>query len=484
MKTKNMIFLSLVLSLFFFSVLSSPGFSFIDQGLQIGVKESVKNILRTDYPQLLMEKGICDSQGREIEQRLSALLERSAGANEKQILTAALKLLNYMPDNLGGFPQCAFDRPVGQKLTSFGHTKVSENIDADAEGSACPVGGIGSGSFEWTISGNFRYWFLKPGWMVDDTVWANQFHVYMRHNQRSVAHTLSTDVPPGNELQSWAWNYPEGEGSYFALYPKSGFSYETNQDLPVKIAVTQFSPVIAHNYRETSYPVAVYKWILTNPHSSPAEVSIMLTWQNMAGWKPLAEAPLAHPSDFIWDRKSSKNFNQLVSEGNKKGILFTQEDMNVRSGNAMTGSMCIAAAEIPGKMRIFHHVDFNPLGNGREVWDSFSRDGTLSNSNGSRNVSGSETLAGAIAVKVILNPQEHLEFPMAVAWDFPYYEFEKGVKYRRKYTEFYDSSGQNAFDIAAQALDNFKEWEAAVDGWQQEIIDAHNLPDWFKQALF
>lgn len=484
MKTKNKIFLSFVSSIFFFSVLSSPGFSFIDQELQLGVKESVKNILKTDYLQLLMEKGICDSQGREIEQRLSALLERSAGNNEKQILAAALKLLNYMPNNLGSFPQCAFDRPVGHKLTSFGHTKVSENIDAKAEASACPVGGIGSGSFEWTMSGNFRYWFLKSGWMVDDTVWANQFHVYMRQNQRSVAQTLSTDFPPGNELQSWAWNYPEGEGSYFALYPKSGFSYETNQDLPVKIAVTQFSPVIAHNYRETSYPVAVYKWILANPHSVPAEVSIMLTWQNMVGWKPLAEAPLAHPSDFMWSRKSSKNINRLVNEGNKKGILFTQEDVDVQSGNAMTGSMCIAAAEVPGKMRVFHHVDFNPQGNGREVWDSFSRDGTLSNSSRSRSVSGDDALAGAIAVKVILNPKEHLEFPMAVAWDFPYYEFEKGVKYRRKYTEFYDSGGQNAFDIAAQALDNFKEWEGAVDVWQKEIIDDHNLPDWFKQALF
>lgn len=484
MKNKNNIFFCFITSIAFLSALVANGFPFGDQDIEVADKDIVMTILKADHMQLLMEKGICDSQGKEIEQRLSALLQRSIGNNEKQILDSVLRRLNYLPDNLGGFSQCAFDRPIGFKLSSFGHTKVSENIDARAEGSACPVGGIGSGSFEWTMSGNFRYWFLKPGWMVDDTVWADQFHVFIRQNQRAVAQTLSADPPPESKLQSWAWNYPEGKGSYFALYPKSGFSYETNEDFPVDIAVTQFSPVIAHNYRETSYPVAVYKWILSNPHSVPAEVSIMLTWQNMIGWTPLAEAPLAHPSDFIWDKKSHNNINRLVNEGNKKGILFTQEDPNVQSGNAMTGSMCIAAAEIPGKMRVFHHVDFNPEGNGREVWDLFSRDGTLSNSNGSRKVLGEDALAGAIAVKVILGPKERLEFPIVVSWDFPYYEFEKGVKYKRKHTEFFGSDGQNAFAIAAEALDKFQDWEAAVDAWQKAIIDRRDLPDWFKQALF
>jgi non-lysosomal glucosylceramidase len=158
---------------------------------------------------------------------------------------------------------------VGYKLTQFGHTKSPGDIDATAEGSACPVGGIGAGSFERTISGNFRYWFLKLGWMVDDIVWANQFHVYMNKGNQTIAQTLSADVPPSSaNLQSWRWNYPQGEGSYFALFPKSGFSYEKNDAFPAKLAVTQFSPVLPNNYRETSYPVAIYKWIAENPNNN------------------------------------------------------------------------------------------------------------------------------------------------------------------------------------------------------------------------
>ncbi|MFP4081381.1 MAG: GH116 family glycosyl hydrolase [Candidatus Aminicenantes bacterium] len=453
-----------------------------------GQEDNIREKLQTRYIQLLMEKGICDDQGREIEGRIGKLIQeaRTSGlADSEEILAHILRKLNYARENLGNFPPCAFDRPVGYKLTLFGRTKQAGNIEAHAEGSACPVGGMGAGSFERTISGNFRYWFLKSGWMVDDTLWANQFHIYMKKGERIVAQTLSTDEPPAGEgLGSWKWNYREGEGSYYALFPKSGFSYERNQNLPARIAVTQFSPVIPHNYRETSYPVAVFKWIVENRTEEPVEVSVMLTWQNMIGWEAHAPSPQTHPNDFAWDRKSRGNFNQFVQKSQKKGIVFKKEDMDIKSGNAMTGTMCMAASEITGKTRVYWHTDFDPLGEGREVWETFSADGTLSNSRDSRTAGEEQALAAALAVKCTLQPKEHVEFPVVVAWDFPFYEFEEKVKYRKKYTRFFGDTGENAFAVASEALDKYQEWEQAVDKWQQEIVEDTRFPDWFKQALF
>ncbi|NIM90945.1 MAG: hypothetical protein GTO17_08355 [Candidatus Aminicenantes bacterium] len=448
--------------------------------------EAIKKKVKSQYLQLLMEKGICDDQGKEIAERLDKLIQRAKASglrSDNTIIRYILDRLNYTKANLGNFPQCAFDRPIGYKLTDFGHTKAPENIDATAEGSACPVGGIGAGSYEWTISGNFRYWFLKSGWMVDDTLWANQFHVFMKKGDQSIVHTLSTDEPPSEQLQSWKWNYPEGKGSYYALFPKSGFSYEKNIELPVKIAVTQYSPVIPHNYKETSYPVAVYKWIVENPDRKAAEVSVMLTWQNMVGWEAKVKN-LQVSTDFAWDRKSAGNLNQFVQDGNKKGILFRNEKMDIKRGNAMTGTMCIAAQEIPGKAKVYYHTDFDPQGSGEEIWKTFSADGTLSNSQDSRTGKGKETLAAAIAVKLTLGPKERLEFPVVITWDLPFYEFEKGVKYRKRYTEFFGADGDNAFTIASEALDKYQEWEKTIDDWQQNIIENPRLPDWFKQALF
>jgi non-lysosomal glucosylceramidase len=441
-------------------------------------------MLVRQYTDLLVEKGLCDGKGREIDGRIGRFIQaaRAKGwKRDKEALNSILTELNYSESNLGNFPACAFDRPIGHKLGWFGKTVAAGNIDGQAEGSACPVGGIGAGSFEWTISGNFRYWFLKSGWMVDDTVWADQFHVFMKQGEKSVARTLSADAPASSLLQAWNWKYPAGKGSYYALFPKSGFSYEQNEDFPVALAVTQFSPVIPHNYRETSYPVAVYKWTAENRSGQPVEVSIMLTWQNMVGWEPVSRAGSA---DFAWDRKSAQNFNEFARDGLKKGIVFKRKSPDLRAGNAMTGSMAIAAVEIPGKVTVSYDADFDPASDGREIWATFAAEGTLSNAADARIVSGTETTAGAIAVRLSLKPHERCEFPIVVAWDFPYYEFEKGVKYRKKYTEFFGASGDQAFAIAGEALDKYKEWEQAIDSWQNKILQDRRLPGWLKQVLF
>jgi non-lysosomal glucosylceramidase len=455
-------------------------------GELFGSDKDVKNQLRKSHMQLLMEKGICDDQGTEIEGRFDRLISQARDKGfkkDRDIVNNILDRLNYMKTNLGNFPQCAFDRPIGHKLKKFGHTKADSNIDAIAEASACPVGGIGAGSFERTISGNFRYWFLKLGWMMDDTVWANQFHVYIKKGDDIFVQTLSTDAPPQEELQSWNWNYPEGMGSYFALFPKSGFSYEKNVKFPIKLAVTQYSPILPQNYRETSYPVAIFKWIAENPSNESVEVSVMLTWQNMIGWQARTKA-IMRTTDFMWERNSTGNFNQIVQEGTKRGIVFRKKGMDLRTGNDMFGTMCIAAEGLPGKINVFYQTEFDPLGNGLEVWQPFSKDGMLLNSQNFRTVDKDEATAGAIAVKITLEPGERVEFPMVVAWDFPYAEFEKGVKYRKKYTEFFDASGENAFAIACEALEKYDEWERAIDDWQNNIIPNSSLSDWFKQTLF
>ncbi len=444
----------------------------------------VRKILFSRHSDLLIEKAVCDEKGREISGRLSRIIQeaRSKGMrSDRQIIYYVLDELNFAPTNLGRFPECAFDRPIGHTLGWYGKTAAPGNIEAQAEGSACPVGGIGAGSLEWTMSGNFRYWFLKSGWMVDDTVWADQFHVFMKQGDKTIAQTLSTASPPAGSLQSWKWRYPAGKGSYYALFPKSGFSYERNESFPVKLAVTQFSPIIPHNYRETSYPVAVYKWIAENPSAEPAEISIMLTWQNMIGWEAVAKT---NSADFAWDRRSGGNSNVFVQDGLQKGIVFQKKGPDLKTGNAMTGSMCIAAAEVPGKTVVSFHADFDPAKDGSEIWTAFSKDGTLSDSTASRTASTQEELAGAIAVKVALGPGERVEFPLVIAWDLPYYEFGKGVKYRKKYTDFFGASGERAFVIAGEALQKYREWEKTIDAWQAPLLADSRLPGWLKQALF
>jgi non-lysosomal glucosylceramidase len=450
------------------------------------LQTDIKKTFERQYLQLLIEKGLYDDQGLEIESRLSNAVQeafRLGYKTQNSIVSFILGQLNHRPGNLAGFPPCAFDRPVGYKLDKFGHTNSPGTTDATAEGSACPVGGIGAGGFERTISGNFRYWFLKLGWMVDDTVWANQFHVFLKKGNKVLVQTLSTDSPPDPKtLSAWKWSYPSGQGSYYALFPKSGFSYEQNEAFPADLALVQFSPVIPGNYRETSFPVAVYRWIAKNPSRAPIEVSVLLTWENMVGWDAGPDLSGQQESS-LWVKNSAYNFNEFVQDGPKKGIVFKKKNMDIKSGNALTGTMSIATLEIPGKTVVYYQTDFDPRGSGAEVWQKFANDGTLPNEKTVSEARKDRRTAGALAVKFALKPGERLQVPFVVSWDFPYYEFEKGVKYRKKYLEFFGETGENAFVIAKEALDRYRDWEAAIDRWQKEIVQDSRLPDWLKQAL-
>ncbi|MGA2534166.1 MAG: GH116 family glycosyl hydrolase [Candidatus Aminicenantales bacterium] len=446
----------------------------------------IQKTLRDRYLALLMEKGICDDAGREIDGRLGRMIDEAGKAGRKSdqdVLKFVLAGLNFTPSNLAGFPACAFDRPIGYTLQGFGHTIADGNIDATAMGSACPVGGIGAGGFERLMSGNFETWFLKSGWMVEDTVWADQFHVYMKSGGRTIAQTLSTDAPPSEAgLGSWAWRYPAGKGDYYALFPKSGFSYEKNGEWPVKLAVVQFSPVIPGNYRETSFPVAVYRWIAENPQDRPAELSLLLTWQNMVGWEAV-QAGSASETLFKWARNGPGLTNEFIEAGPTKAVVFRNKNTDLKKGNAMSGTMAIAALEIPGKTKVHFLTDFDPKGDGAALWTTFREDGTLADSRTSRVASREDATAAALAVKVTLKPKERIEIPFVVAWDFPFYEFEPGVKIRKKYTEFFGATGENAFAIAAAGLSRYMDWEKAIDNWHRTITGDPKLPDWFRQAL-
>src|SRR5438874_7254848 len=207
-------------------------------------------------------------------------------------------------------PKAAWKRGIGQPLENAGGRKPaldpSGMID-DGYWQGAPVGGFGSGTFSRTYRGDFARWHIKAGVHKYQTVWANQFAMYQKsEGGDSVAQVLTAAHPENGELKSWKWDYPAGAGDYYALYPKSWYDYKWER-FPAHVMVEQFSPVLPNNYRESSYPVAVYRWHADNPTDKPVTVSILLSWTNMLGcfrdFGPNMKGSLDHG-----------NFNRFASE--------------------------------------------------------------------------------------------------------------------------------------------------------------------------
>src|ERR1700735_5053782 len=216
-------------------------------------------------------------------------------------------------------PKAAWSRPIGLPLENPGVVKDGKGID-DGYWQGAPVGGMGAGTFSRSYRGDFSRWHIKAGVNKYETVYVNEFAMFQKSegDPTGTAQVLMTGHPRNGELSSWAWDYPVGAGEYSALYPKSWYDYKWDK-FPAHVVLEQYSPVLPDNYRESSYPVAVYRWHAENPTNKTVTVSVLLSWTNMAGWfrtftRDFQGAP------------NQGNHNEFASEkiatGTMKGIGF------------------------------------------------------------------------------------------------------------------------------------------------------------------
>lgn len=114
-------------------------------------------------------------------------------------------------------------------------------------------------------------------------------------------------------FKSWNLSYPTDSGSYHALYPESWYVYE----LPgqnVNLTCHQLSPIIPHNYKDSSLPVALFDWSIENNNSTDIDVALMFTWQSGSS-----------SNRFELKHVNSKSFNQSSDGLNMKGVLLRQK---------------------------------------------------------------------------------------------------------------------------------------------------------------
>lgn len=392
-------------------------------------------------------------------------------------------------------PPYTWKRSIGLGWEKPYTVRYPSNLD-DGPFHGMPLGGFGAGCIGRSSRGDFNLWHIDGGEHIFKNVPACQFSIFTSGQ----AYALSTQPPEDNTLQTWQW-YPqsplsidgedleESSGTYHALYPRSWFVYK-NVFRP-QLTCEQFSPIWANNYQETSYPVAVFLWTAHNPTNAPITISIMLTWENMTGWFTNAakspEVKIRDDGSPVYEYQprwgeSKDNYNWLAEDDKYLGCILGRVT-NSKTVQEGEGTWCIATAKNP-QFQLFYHSRFHTVGNGEEIWHSFSKDGSLANYIDETPADENTRLGAAVAVRFTLQPGETLEVPFVLSWDFPVTEFAEGVNYYRRYTDFFGCSGDNAWQIATHALKEYHNWRSHIQTWQQPILDRQDLPNWFKMALF
>ena len=402
-------------------------------------------------------------------------------------------------------PPYTWNRPIGLGWENPYRVRYPSNLD-DGPWHGMPLGGFGAGCIGRSSRGDFNLWHLDGGEHIFRSLPACQFSVFERASHSEVqAYALCTEPPADNTLSRWQC-YPkqrpgtgangQGEardsefaGVYHALYPRSWFVYEGV--FQTQLTCEQFSPIWAGNYQETSYPTAIFHWTAHNPTEQPITISIMLTWQNTIGWFTNAiKTPQVQVRDDgspVYEYQprwgdSTGSFNQWIVDFHRVGCLLDRVRLRdeVQEGE---GQWAIATISNPS-LEVFHHSRWNPAGDGGDVWDTFAADGSLPDWEDETPAAPGEQIAGAIAVRFTIKPGRTRQIPFFLAWDFPVTEFAPGVKYYRRYTDFFGFSGSNAWSIVRTALKHDDLWREEIQAWQQPILARQDLPNWFKMALF
>ncbi len=367
-------------------------------------------------------------------------------------LVTFLTTFSVAAQNTREIPRGAWQRAIGD---------VPTNCQSNCPNRGIALGGFGAGSFMYNISGSFGPWADEVGEYRKTWLIGAAFHIYERKGEAIIAKCLSTE----ESLMPVAWNMLQvGEGTYYALQPKGWCVYNCFRS---EISSEFFSPIIPHNYQETSYPVAVWEFQISNPSADSVEVSIMFTWPN---------------PPFSGGTQARTGFtNELFQSSGITGVVLKASHPS-NTPETQNSEWCIATTQTENST--VSYTSWNHSGDGSDIWSQFSDDGVLSDS-----VNPLES-AAAIAVKTVLGPGESAVVPMVLSWDFPLVEFKSTygagqiTQWWKKYCEHFDTLSDNSFEIAAEALGNYQSWGDQIDNWMSEFTIDPRYPDWLLRAAF
>ncbi|KAK0589793.1 hypothetical protein LWI29_018592 [Acer saccharum] len=343
-----------------------------------------------------------------------------------------------------------------------------------------PLGGIGAGSIGRSYRGEFQHWQLFPRICEEKPVLANQFSVFVSRSNGEKHSTVLCPRNPGvpidnnaSGIGSWDWNLKGDKSTYHALYPRSWTVYEGEPDPELNIVCRQISPIIPHNYKESSFPVSVFTFTLHNSGKTSADVTLLFTWTNSVGGV----------SEF-----SGLHYNSKIKvKDGVHGVLLHHKTAN----ELPPVTFAIAAQETDG-VHVSECPCFVISGNSdgitaKDMWHEIKEHGSFDRLNSAETLVPSESgssIGAAVAASVTVASGAVSTVTFSLAWDCPEVNFMSAKTYYRRYVKFYGAHGDAAADIAHDAILEHGKWESQIEAWQRPVLEDKRLPEWYPVTLF
>jgi uncharacterized protein (DUF608 family) len=268
---------------------------------------------------------------------------------------------------------------------------------------AFPLGGIGTGCISLGGRGQLRDWeiFNRPD-KGNNPSYAFPAIWVQAGNRKPIARVLESRIQPPFEGSSGLGtrNAPGltrlASATFTGEFPLARIDF-TDAALPVRVSLEAFSPFIPHEPDDSGLPVAVLRYRVTNPGTTPAKVSIAWSIDNPTGRTQATDTRI---NDF--------------RGGDRLAGLFMHSP-ELPAADPLKGSFVLAALDAHDA-RVTHLRGWArsrwwnaPM----FFWDDFSADGEL----------GPEAkeigTVGALCLGRTIPPGAHADFSFLLAWHFP-----------------------------------------------------------------
>ncbi|KAM0901697.1 hypothetical protein ACQ4PT_019812 [Festuca glaucescens] len=266
-------------------------------------------------------------------------------------------------------------------------------------------------------------------------------------------------------IGSWDWNLSGQKSTYHALYPRAWTVYDGEPDPDLKIVCRQISPIIPHNYQESSYPAAVFTFTVTNSGNTAAD--------NSVGGKSELTGYHSNSSMIEKDGVHGILLHHRTADGQPPVTfaIVAQEKEDVHISECPYFVMSGSSDEFTAK----------------DMWTSVKEHGSFDHLDPVKTSASSRpgtSIGAAIAASVKLAPQATRNVSFSLAWASPEVKFCSGKTYHRRYTKFYGTDVDAAASLAHDAILEHGTWEMKIEEWQNPILQDKRFPAWYPVTLF
>ena len=302
----------------------------------------------------------------------------------------------------------------------------------EAGEAAFPLGGIGTGNFSVGARGELRDWeiFNWPG--RGNSLPFTFFAVWARAaGGAPVAKILEREIaPPYNRSQGLSSGGLAGLPRFRDSSMRAGYPFVEvdlrDDEVPVRVSLEAFTPLVPLNAEDSTIPAAVLRYKVANPNSAPAEVSIVGSMANAAGFDAAAGR------DDVYDvtkglRLKAGGRNEERDSPHLSGLFMTAPGLAPDSFEF--GSLCLAAATRQGVFRRAEWLRGEWTDSAQDFWEDFREDGALGPlreiaASGSallsgRSPSGQLEKIGSVGIRRGIPPGGAARFEFVIAWHFP-----------------------------------------------------------------